>query len=162
MSAAEFEFKLPQARGTDPAFTDGGFYCPSFGIADFRPEHARAANFRHKLNACGGRAARLPEGHTAVVHGADQRRKMCAARNRDGCTAGGPVACKRYIVGGGGLRMHRIQSHAEGDGGKEEKTHSDPCGTAKNAGETQKTGASPHADTVPARLSVRARWSVWL
>ena len=99
-----------------------------------RLERARAANFRHKLDASGGRAARLPEGHVAVVHGADQRREMRAARNRDGCAASGPVACKRYRVCCCGLRTGRLRLHAEGDDGKEKNTYRSPSRDRKKRG----------------------------
>jgi hypothetical protein len=134
MSTAELDSKSPRARGAGAALLDSGFYGSGCGIADFRFERARAANFRYLLHAGGGRAARCPEGHATVVHGANQRREMCTAGNRNGCTTSGPVAFKRYIVGGGGLRVRQSRLRTEYNGYKE-KTRQDPKGTTGDEGE---------------------------
>ena len=159
MSAAELDLKRPRARGTDPALTDGGFYVCAGG-GDFRPERARAANFRHPFNAGGGRAARCPEGHATVVHGADQGREMRAARNPVGRALGVPVACKRHRVGRCGLRTGRRQLHTEDDCDKEKKSRCDPGRTEKDTGKPQKTSALPCTDIVPARRGGRIRHSI--
>ena len=159
MSTAELDWKRPRARGGGPTALDLGFYVYA-GIGDFRLERARATKFRHSFHTSGGCAARCPEGHIAVVYGADQRREMRAAHNPAGCAVGVPVAFKSYRVGGGGLRAGRFRLRAEDDGGKEEKTHCAPAGTAEDAGEAQKADAPARTDIAPAGRNGRTRQSV--
>ena len=119
-------------------------------ISDF--ERARAANFRHTLHAKGGRAARRPESHAAVMHGADQRSEMGTGRNPIGRALGVPVAFKRHRVGSGALRAGKLRLRAEDDDYKEKKTRRGLGNIAEYSGETQKP-PSPQkksADAVPA------------